>query len=238
MEERMENPEKKITSYSEYTIWTTFPATIKWLQKERDVFSTKNKSGEFYERLRGINSTIILLSAACLEGFLVECLSCYTIGVRLMEKNTLEEKAEHAFLKKVSESTFSKLPELFSLKLGKPLEELIKDKSLIEGVEIIFKFRNKIAHAVSPIYQTHVTDFEDDIEYEMEKQYKVIHDYLKKKKLIGQNEDLFQGKIADHFASFVKPYMEAVLRLLPPIQSDNVKTLVAQAHRDKLISKA
>ena len=230
-----DNSNKKITSYSETPIWTTIPATVKWLQKERNTFHAQNQYRELYERFRGINSTIILLSAACIEGFLVECLLSYAIGNRFASKETFEGRLDHDFLKRVSKAMFRDFPELFTLTLGKPLEELIENKDLIGGVKLLFNFRNGIAHGRSVVYQTYALDLEDDVDYEMGSQYKAIYDYLEKRNLIYRHEDIFKSEIADHFADLVKPYIEAVISLLPVPQSDNIKALVTQAYRDNLI---
>ena len=230
------DPNKRVTSYSARAIWTGFPSTIKWLQNQRSADKTLLERVEFHERDRGFNATIILLSAACLEGFLVECLNSYTIGNRFASKDTFEGRLDHAFLKRVSTAMFKDFPELFTLTLGKPLSELITDDNLIEGVEALRAFRNGIAHARPVIYQTCAEDLDDDVDYEMEGQYKTIHEYLEKRKLIYGHEDIFQSKIADHFAGLVRPYMEAVVPLLPVPQSDNVKMLAKMAFKTKSTS--
>src|SRR5712671_147501 len=194
MTKKPDNSDKNVTSYSEHPIWTTSPATVKWLQKQRSTFKTEKHFAELNERLRGINATIILLSAACIEGFLVECLLSYAIGNRFSSKNTFEGRLDHAFLKQVSKAMFRDFPELFTLTLGKPLEQLITDKPLIEGVKFLFNFRNGIAHGRSVVYQTYAIDLEDDVDYEMENQYKAIHEYLEEKRLIFRDADLFKNK--------------------------------------------
>jgi len=73
------------------------------------------------------------------------------------------------------------------------------------------------------------------VDYEIESQYKTIHEYLERNKLIYRHEDIFQNAIADHFASLVKPYVDAVVPLLPMPQSDNVKVLVALAYKTKIM---
>jgi hypothetical protein len=73
---------------------------------------------------------------------------------------------------------------------------------------------------------THAEDLEDYVEYEIEKQYKEVHEYLQKMKFVYDNEDIFNNETADHFAHLVKPYVEAVVSLLPAQQSDNVKALI------------
>ena len=204
---------------------------VKWLQQDRNKVKTQAERIEFHERNRGINATIVLLSAACLEGFLVECLNSFIIGSRFAPHDTFEGRLDHAFLKKVSRATFKDFPELFTLTLGRPLEEALDNKPLIDGVRLLFNFRNGIAHARSVVYQTYEDDLEDDVDYEIENQYEKIHEYLKQRKRIYRHEELFKNEIADHFAGFVNPYIDAVVPLLPVPQSNNVKILVALAFR-------
>jgi hypothetical protein len=225
---------KKVICISDRAIWTTLPSMVNWLQQDRNKIKTLAERMEFDERNRGINATIVLLSAVCLEGFLVECLNTFIIGSRFASQETFEGRLDHAFLKRVSRATFKEFPELFTLTLGKPLEEAIDNKPLIDGVRLLFNFRNGIAHARSVIYQTYAEDLEDDVDYEIENQYKALHEYLGHKKLIYRNDDLFKNIIADHFAGFVKPYIDAVVPLLPEPQSDNVKILVALAYNSKI----
>ena len=110
--------DKPLTSYHESAIWTAFPSTIKWLQGERKKIQTPAERAQHYNRQRGMNATIILLSAACIEGFLVECLKSFTIGYRFSPKNTIEGRLDHDFLKRISTATFGQFPDLFRLTLG------------------------------------------------------------------------------------------------------------------------
>ena len=228
-----ESSDKKVISYFDRAIWTTFHSMVHLLQNDRNSIKTLAERIESNEKSRGVNATIVLISAACLEGFLVECLNSFIIGSRFAPKNTFEGRLDHAFLKRVSMATFKDFKELFTLTLGKPLEDLIENAPLIDGVRFLFQFRNGIAHARSIVYQAYIGDLTDDVDYEIESQYKAIHDYLEKKNLISGHEDLFKDKIADHFAGFVKPYIDAVVPLLPVPQSDGVKILVALAYKSK-----
>ncbi len=223
---------KKITSYSTHPIWPTIPGTVKLLQKSRATLKTDKLYAELHQRIRGVNATIILLSATCIEGFLVECLLSYTIGYRFATKDTFQRRLDLDFLKNISKATFKDFPELFTLTLGIPLSELITDKPLLESVRTLIDFRNGIAHGRSISYETYATDLGDDVDYEMENQYKAIHAYLTKNKFVYRHEDILKNEIADHFAGIVKPYIDVVIPLLPEVQSDNVKSLVKWANRE------
>ena len=229
---RTEQLDRPPTSYHENEIWTAFPSTIKWLQSERgNKFILQLNGAQNYKRHRGMNATIILLSAACIEGFLVECLKSFAIGYRFSPKNTIEGRLDHDFLKRISTARFRDFPDLFRLTLGKPISELILRPELNEGVDNLIRFRNGIAHARSVVYETRADDLEDNVEYEIEKQYKEVHKYLEKENLVYRNEEIFNDKTADHFANLVHPYTEAVASLLPVPQSDNVKALIKFAFK-------
>jgi hypothetical protein len=236
-----ETRDELIISYLETAIWITYPTTIMVLQSARGGDLKPIERAKFYERNRGINATIILLSALTIEGFLVECLSSYAVGYRFSDENTFEGRLDHDFLTRISTATFGDFPELFRLTLGKPLSECITDKTLLDSVRILIKFRNRLAHARSVVYAVHDYEFRNihgDIDgfthYEMENQYREIHEYLEKKRLVFDNRDLFKNDIADHFTGLVKPYIDAVIPLLPVPQSDYVKTLVASAFRTSI----
>lgn len=226
------------TSYIEKTIWTAYPTTIKILQGTRGGELEPKERVTLFERNRGINATIILLSALTIEGFLVDCLSSFVVGNRFSNKNTFEGRLDHHILNKISTATFGDFPELFRLTLGKPLAECITDERLLNSVRILIKFRNGLAHARSVVYSVQDFDFFNFIGqidgftfHEIENQYKDIHEYLSENGLVWGDGDLFQNDIADHFAALVKPYIDAVIPILPVPQSDNVKTLIELAFR-------
>jgi len=227
-------PKKKITTFHERPIWTAFPSTIALLQQSRKQNQTSKELAESYNSRRGVNATIILLSAACIEGFLVECLKSYTIGNKFASKDTFDGRLAHDLQNRVSTATFGDFQYLFILTLGKPISELISDKELLQGVRTLIDFRNGIAHARSVGYESDALDNDDYTEYYVEQQYKAVHEYLEKKKLAFNDEDFFSGSVADHFAGLLKSYLNAVVELLPVPQSDNVKMLVKFAFKGSI----
>ena len=222
---------KKVASYFERPVWTAFPSTILLLQQSRPRNQIAKELADTHNSRSGTNATIILLSAACIEGFLVECLKSFTIGNRFASKNTFEGRMEHDFLRRISTARFRDFADLFTLTLGQPISELVSDKTLIQGVLALISFRNGIAHARSVVYESEDFDVDDYNEYTIDAQYKGIHEYLEKMKLVYQHDDFFNDAVADHFAKLVKPYLNTVVELLPVPQSDNVKSLVKFAFR-------
>ena len=227
-------PGKKITTYHERSVWPSFPSTVVLLQQSRKHNQTSKELAESNNSRRGVNATIILISAACIEGFLVECLKTYTIGNKFASKDTFEGRLAHDLQNRFSTATFGNFPHLFSLTLGKPISELILDKDLLQGVKTLIDFRNGIAHARSVVYESDVWDKEGPIEYDVESQYQTVHKYLEQKNLTINDEDFFTNSVADHFAGLVKSYLNAVVELLPVPQSDNVKMLVKFAFKGSI----
>ncbi len=219
----------KLLSYTENPVWISFPVTIIWMQNQRNKFNSLHD----FEKIRGINITIILLSAACVEGFLVECLMTYVIGNRFVSSETDEGKAKQDLYKRISQATFGDFRELFREILGKTISECINEPSLIEGILALIDFRNGVAHARSVVYEKFGNMFKNTETNKVGNQYKTVHDYLEKNKLICTQGDLFVSDISDHFSNLIKPYIIKVLSLLPSPQSDNVKTLVDIAFKEQ-----
>ena len=221
--------DKKLASFSESAIWTAFPSMIKHLQATRIKPANVTERMQTFESQRGLNATIILVSATCIEGFIVDCLKSFLLGDQFASKDTFEGRLDHDFLERVQRATFDDFPDLFRLAIGKPLSELIADKDLIKGVQALIRFRNGIAHGRSFVYLTYEDTEEGDAE--LDKQYKAVHAYLEEKHLVWGRDEILNNKVADHFASLIKPYMEAVLAQLPIPQSDNVKASVRYAFK-------
>ncbi|MDB6122005.1 MAG: hypothetical protein JWQ71_998 [Pedosphaera sp.] len=238
MTKKKDNLAKKITSFSDNAIWTTYPLTVKWLQEQRKTMESFDI--ESIELHRGVNATIILLSAACLEGFLVDCLKSYVANNRFAARDTFEGRLDHDFLNRISTATFNDFPDLFRLTLGNPLSALISDTDLIEGIRTLINFRNGIAHARSVIHQSSIVEPEGDEDYEIEHQYHDVHKYLEGKNLIYGQQNLFSDKIADHFASLIKSYIDAVLPLIPTSQTMELNmnvSLAYPANKTKQVTK-
>src|SRR5580700_5455175 len=98
-------------------VWTTFPSTIKLLQRERNKFSAAKDDIVSQQTTKGINGTIILLCAAHLEGFLVECLQSFVPTNIFSRDNTMQGRLEREFLNRIQSATFNDFPDLFRLTL-------------------------------------------------------------------------------------------------------------------------
>lgn len=210
-------------------VWTTYPSTIQLLQLERGKFAVEKDDVPSQQKNKGINATIILLSAAYLEGFLVDCLLSFVQKNVFSNDDTMDGRLEREFLNRIQSATFSDFPDLFRLTLGDKIRDLlggtIQGDDLLTGIYALISYRNGLAHARSAQYNF-FESASGDAPFELDRQYKEIHCYLGKKKLIKGQDEMLCDSVADHFAKLVEPYVKEVLSLLPVPQSDTVKSLV------------
>jgi len=222
----MTKPDKQITAWKTFIVWATIPSTIEWLQRERKFAESIDSP---YQTLhRGINSTIVLLSATCIDGFLAECLQAF--AGRLHLKDTFNCRLNLDYIERVSAASYKGKTELFCVPLGKSLDELLKNQQVNEQVKTLFIFRNGLAHGRSAEYRSYSENYSGKREFEAHGKYKTVEEYLGKRKLISKNDtgrqDLFSDQIADHFASLVEPYIRCVVSVLPKEQSQTMSRLV------------
>ena len=126
----MTRPDKPITARRISSVWQAAPSMIEWLQRERK--SAKASDTVFGVLHKGINSTIVLLSASCIEGFLGESLQ--TFEYAFSPKDTFDNRLRHDYYERVSRATFAELSKLFSIAVGKPFSELLKDEPVQKHV--------------------------------------------------------------------------------------------------------
>ena len=235
----MKKPEKDFTSFNELQIWITYPQTIRMLIENRISPKSGEERAENYCRLQGINATIILLSALTIEGFLTHCLTAMSCGSRFKPNDDFKSRLDYEFHQRATRATFNDFPSLFRIVLGKDPAELINDEKLIKGVRALISFRNGLAHSKPVVHfgldhelQNHLGETDYLTEYEMEAQYKPVHDYLMEAKLIFFEDDkIFTPEIAAHFYGLVEPYINALLKNLPKRGVADVKQHVKLAFR-------
>jgi hypothetical protein len=176
-----------------------------------------------------------LLSAVCIEGFLVECLKQQVIE----KNNTMGEfqaRLKADFLNRISQATFRDFPELFRVVTGKPLRELVDDKTLTKGVRVLIDFRNGVAHARSTLLSSHDDD-EEEREYELDGHYEKLELYFKKNRLRYGTESVFTDIVADHFAGLIQPYISRLMSNLPVSHTMNHLIKVAYHEMPELMKE-
>ncbi len=223
--------ERKLHSVSTHPVWTTLPATIKVLQNSRAAHIEKSHH-HYMQAVEGINVSIILLSAICIEGFFVECLLAFTDEAIILPKDTLKNRLLHELRVRISGATFSDYPDLFALVLGNKLHELIKNEPLIEAIIALIGFRNGFAHGRSISFETYTNIETQMAETEIQKHYKRAYEYLIKYGLIAASESLTTVKVADHFAERVFPFMNLVRNVLPEPQKSTIRFYIEMAGRN------
>jgi hypothetical protein len=222
--------ERTPTGLLAMNVWIYYPATIHWIREERNK-SLALQTFPLTANYKGMNATIILLSACCIEGFLSECLKSFANPFK--PPTSLENRLERDYLETVNYAMLGDLPDLFRMPLGKPLKDLLNNEPLYKSFEMLSSLRNLLAHAKSVTYKNFdfyamevpVTDYK----YELTGKQKALEDYLVKLKLIKRNELMLTHNVADHFGAFVKTFIEAVVPLLPEKNQKSMKILLMQA---------
>jgi hypothetical protein len=219
---------RQATAYWDVTIWQTLPTTVRWLQLERNR-SLTGIATRYKARHIGVNATIILQSAACIEGFLVECLQLFA-GSRLHPIDSFPRRLEHNYLSRVSNAAFRDLCHLFEVATGKSIREAINDDYLFESIETLFTFRNRIAHANSVTYESYDAATVHLRQFELHGQYAAVERYLKARKIISGTANMFHDTIAGHFASLVQPFIEKFLTIIPKEHQKTMNIHVTTAY--------
>jgi hypothetical protein len=141
--------------------------------------------------------------------------------------------------KHVLTASFHDFPDLFPKVLGKPLGDLI-DKEIQKSSRMLVNFRNGVAHCRSASYWGHDVPNSTRRKFKLGDQYEDIYAYVEAKGLLSTHgmegveyikgtESLFTNTIADHFADIVRPYMDEVVRQLPPAQRQPMGLMVDMA---------
>jgi hypothetical protein len=219
---------RKLNGVFTHPVWTNLPDTIKILQNSR---TAQTENGRIYKfpTICGINTSIILLSATCIEGFLVECLSLFTVETLITAGETINDRMLHDLRVRISRATFGDFQELFSIVLGKSLSELIVNEPLIECIQTLIPFRNGLAHGRSISFESYTDSETQTTETEIQQQYKVVYNYLIKNNLIIPSEHLIGNKVADHFAEQIFPFMNEVINVLPEKKKTAMDFFIALA---------
>lgn len=231
----MAKPDKPLTARRISSLWQTTPSMIEWLQRERK--SAQKIDTTFGMLHQGINSSIVLLSASCIEGFLVECLQSFEFAFHA--KDTFEKRLRHDYYERVSKSTFNEISGFFTIALGKSLSELMKKKPIHKDIEILFRFRNGLAHGRSVEHRSYSEYGSDQSTWEFETwgSYKIVEQYLIEKELCSKEQvgkqDLFSNGIADHFAALIEPYIRDVVSILPKEQADQMRVPLVVTLKEK-----
>jgi hypothetical protein len=182
---------KQIAKYAVDTVWITLPSVIASIQESRSIQGKTTLQSQF--RHRGSNATIVLLSGACIEGFLAECLESF--ADKLQAKETFAGRLNHEFLGRLATAAFRSKSDLFAIPLGKTLKNALDGKPIQKDVEILFSFRNCLAHANSAFY-LHYEDYESEgMEFVLEGKYGLVRKYLFEKGLLAENIGFAESKI-------------------------------------------
>jgi hypothetical protein len=219
-------------------IWHHIPASISFLCSQRKALKRPEKSIRI-----GLNFSIILNSACFVEGVLEAGLKALLQQRRLVFNkissipefytrktiNTLFNNIEEELERRISKTTGpSNYDELFKLLIDQKLSEFEKIKPLWESIQVLFQFRNVLAHgkeisAVLVKGPKTQGSWEESFfgGYKKAEEYLVKNKLLKKRYLDRNTEDIFfTDKVADHFKNLARRFIKAISNSL----SDNEKS--------------
>lgn len=177
-----------------------------------------------------INLNIILNCACYIEGFLEDCgklmLGYYREVINSVKypelelrkpKNTFYNNVEEFLSKKISQTTgIDNYNLLFEMLTGKSFKKDDNIKPVLEAINVLYQFRNVIAHG----RQIHLYEvkayYTDGFEEQYSGGYKKAEEYLIKNNLISTKikdalcpHIYFTNEIADHFYQVTKLFVEA-----------------------------
>ena len=214
-----------------HSVWPYLEEHMIFLQKERKRVPLKNKPTRI-----GINISLILTSACCIEGRveqelkeLIRHRNSVIRGVdveKLYERrilNSVMHNLEDYLNSRVERTTgienFGSFLELLSYKRT-PAK--FSDYPNWEAIRVLFNFRNVLAHGRECSgKRTKAWWVEGDWKDDFAGGYKLTEDYLFKKKLIknrfiskGSIEHLFTNRVADHFVAQSKGFCRHISRII------------------------
>jgi len=209
-------------------IWQHIPSTISFLMNQRKTLKHSDISVKI-----GLNFSIILNSACFVEGALKTGLK----GLLLQRRNefnkvssfpkfytrktlnTLFNSIESELDRRISRSTgLSNYDELFNLLIDQKLSGDDRIKPLWEGIQVLFQFRNVLAHGkeVSALAHSSPQTQGEWLE-DFCGGYKKAEEYLLKNKLLkkryldkGSEEIFFTNNIANHFYTLSQKFIRAI----------------------------
>ena len=177
----------------------------------------------------GINFTIILNTACCVEGILEYVLK----EILFQRRSSLHENESldfHKFYDSIEKEVHDRITKttgidnynyLFKLLTGKELKKIDTVRPYIEGINILFEFRNVLAHGREIKYESFCIDIANKDSYDsFMGGYKKAEDYLIKKRIINKrfadckNYIYFTNKAADHFWKLSHNFINNIIKSL------------------------
>ena len=219
------NPMEKVPVYiieKCCPIWPYIESIIEFLIETRKSI----KKGDVHA---GINYSIILNTACCVEGLLEYILKEILFQKRSTRQGDdsddfnnfyfLLEKEIHDRIAKTT--GIDSYNYLFKLLTGKEFKKIDAIKRHIEGINILFEFRNVLAHGREIKFESFYIDINNKEHFDsFVSGYKKAEDYLIKNRIIKQrftdckHDIFFSNKVADHFYKLSHSFINDVIKSL------------------------
>lgn len=214
-----------------HSIWPYLEEHLDFLRKQRKLVPLKDRTTRI-----GINISLILTSACCVEGIIEQELKellrhRLSVMGKIDVEKFYERRIHNSFISNIEDYLNSRIERTTGVdSFGAFLELLsykrtpakFSDYPNWEGVRILFNFRNVLAHAREvTAKRTNAWWVEGDWKDDFSGGYKLAEDYLLKKKLIssrfigrGSIAHLFTNKVADHFHSLSKNFARYISKAI------------------------
>jgi len=200
-----------------------------YLEKLNQFLIESRKAVKQKDTRIGINYAIILNTACCVEGILE-----YILKEILYQKYTLihdvNSKKFYQFYNSLEKEIHDRIAKttgidnynyLFKLLIGKELKKIDIVKPYMEGINVLFEFRNVLAHGREIKFESFCIDITKNEHYDnFMGGYKKAEDYLLKKKIIKtefadcKNEVYFTNKVANHFWELSHKFINSIIKSL------------------------
>ena len=179
---------------------------IKYLIEKNDIDKVKKiPSDSIYKQSSGIILLFIINLASVVEGILREYLIDMTYeSFKVLKpeytskhENLSRDKSYKFIANTLSQMSYNSLKKYFKIKCGEKFDMKFENKCIGEDIEMLFNLRNLIVHSNPVKFKWGEEGKEDKYEgqdrltyncFSFEGKYKKIYDFLKKKKLV-KDED-------------------------------------------------
>jgi hypothetical protein len=208
------------------------PAANSWLRKQRDEFSHIDP-----QLLHGINATLIVQCAAFFDGLLASGMTNAIPYPR--DPDTVEARLLAEYHDRVHRhNTFERNASLLKVVTGKKLNELLQDNQAQKSLEILFKFRNGLAHGRLIEYRVFWDKTSDQYEPDFSGNYSDVEEYLLKANLLttpikagASGWPFLESPVADHFCELMSPVGYQIAKFFPGEAAPYLKSILDDTFR-------
>lgn len=208
------------------------PATTLWLRQQRD--GPPHPASAIRH---GINASLIVQCTMFFDGLIASGLTHALETPRDLNSNTARLQAEYHD-RVHRENAFAKNSRMFRIITGKTLSELMQNDERWKSLDILFKFRNGLAHGRLLEYRVYFDRETAQYDPDFSGSYADVEKYLLEKNLINtvvKNEGsafhFLENNIADHFCGLLRPLSFDIASFFPDYVEKHLKAMIDDAFK-------